>query len=155
MSEAGAVTVAQESPLTPDGRALLAGSQQALLAALRPDEIFTVTAEELDRPGLTFYVARGARGEALGCVARAEGAGYAEVKRLFVAPQGRGRGVARALMARLEADARAAGHPVVMLETADALRPAVALYEALGYARRGPFGAYAAHPASLFMERRL
>jgi putative acetyltransferase len=149
------LSIAVESPLTPDGRRLVAGSQDALLTVLAPDEIFTMTAEELDRPGLTFYVARDAQGRALGCVARQDAQDYVEVKRLFVPSEGRGKGVARALMARLEADARARGCYRVLLETAEALVPAVRLYETLGYVRRGPFGDYADHPASLFMEKRL
>jgi len=59
------------------------------------------------------------------------------------------------VMARLEADAVAANRHLVRLETGDRLTAAVGLYSALGYASRGPFGTYADHPASLFMEKRL
>lgn len=143
------------SPLTATARALIAGSQEALLEVFGPDEIFTLTAEELAATaGMTFYTAT--EGDTvLGCVASLDCAQYAEVKRLFVTPEGRGRGVARALMARLEADAKAAGIAMVMLETGPQLLAATALYRALGYTERGPFGDYAPHPASLFMEKAL
>lgn len=147
--------IAPTSPLTPMARALIAGSQEALLAVYGPDEIFTLSAEELAATqGMTFYVA--SRDNAgLGCVASLDCGSYAEVKRLYVAPAGRGTGLARALMARLEADARASGKTVVMLETGPELLAATALYRALGYVARGPFGDYPPHPASLFMEKRL
>lgn len=148
------VTITAESPLTADGRALIEGSQAALREVFAPDEIFTFSPEELALPGVSFLVARDG-GTALGCVAMVDCGAYAEVKRLYIPAQGRGRGLAKALMADLEARAKAQGKAQVMLETGDALVPAVALYRALGYAVRGPFGDYPDHPASLFMEKTL
>jgi putative acetyltransferase len=148
------LTIHVESPLSDDGRAMIAGSQAALLAVFAPDEIFTMTAEELAQPGITFYVAR-TDGAAVGSVACCDCGDYAEVKRLYVAPAGRGAGIAQALMDRLESDARLAGKTCVMLETGDALVAATALYRKRGYRVRGPFGSYPEHPASLFMEKRL
>ena len=147
--------IAITSPLTDTARALIDGSQAALLAVFGPDEIFTLTAEELAAtPGMTFYTATD--GDiALGCVASLDCGDYVEVKRLFVTPAGRGRGVARALMARLEGDAARSGKAKVMLETGPQLVAATSLYRALGYRDRGPFGDYAPHPASLFMEKPL
>lgn len=146
------VTIAAETPLTDEGRALIAGSQEALLEVFSPDEIFSFSAEELATPDVTFLVARDG-GAALGCVAMVDCGDYVEVKRLYVPAAGRGRGLARALMAALEATALQTGKPMVRLETGDALAPAVALYKSLGYAVRGPFGDYPDHPASLFMEK--
>lgn len=146
-------TIEPESPLSADGRALIAESQLALEAVYPPEEIFSLTPEELDREAAAFLVARDALGRALGCVALVDCGGYGEVKRLFVRPEGRGLGLARTLMAALEAEARRRGLAEVLLETGDRLRPAVTLYESLGYRARGPFGAYAEHPASLFMGK--
>jgi len=148
------LTIAVESPLSPDGRALVEGSQAALLAVFSADEIFTFSPEELATPDATFLVARDGP-VPQGCVAMVDCGDYAEVKRLYVAPSGRGGGVARALMAALEARARRAGKAFVRLETGDRLVPAVALYRVLGYHVRGPFGDYPDHPASLFMEKAL
>lgn len=149
--------IAPESPLSPDGRALVDGSETALRMVYRASECFSFTAEELDRPGIQFLVARDAAKAAppLGCVALCDLGSYGEVKRLFVPEEGRGKGVAQALMADLEARARALGHCHIRLETGPKLAAAVALYEALGFRKRGPFGAYKAHPASLFMEKPL
>ena len=146
------LTISPESPLSADGCALIEGSQAARVDVFSPDEIFTFSPEELATPDVTFLVARDG-GLAMGCVAMVDCGTYAEVKRLYVPDAGRGRGTARALMAALERQARAQGKTHVMLETGDALVPAVALYRALGYDVRGPFGTYPEHPASLFMEK--
>jgi len=149
-----ALVIATENPLTDDGRRLIEGSEAALRAVYTPDECFTFTAEELDRPEVAFLVAR-RDAKAFGCVALVTCDGYAEVKRLYVPDSARGLGIARALMDDLETRARAAGLPLVRLETGPKLAAAVALYAARGYTERGPFGDYADHPASLFMEKRL
>ena len=148
------LTIAPESPLTPEGRALIAGSQRALLEVFSPDEIFTFSPEELATPDVAFLVARDG-GQALGCVAMVDCGAYAEIKRLYVPQAGRGRGLARALMAALEDRARAEGKAAIMAETGEALVPAVALYRDLGFTARGPFGDYPDHPASLFLEKPL
>ncbi len=147
------LTIAKTSPLSADSRALVAESQRALEEVYPPDEIFSFDAEELAGEDTTFLVARGADGMALGCVAMVRCGDYAEVKRLYVRPEGRGQGVARALMSALEREARAQGCGAVLLETGDKLAAAVALYDRLGYRVRGPFGAYPEHPASLFMGK--
>ncbi len=146
-------TIAPESPLSADGRALVAECQEALEAAYPPEEIFSLTPEELARESAAFLVARDDAGRAQGCVALVDCGGYGEVKRLYVRPEGRGLGLARALMAALEAEARDRGLAEVQLETGSRLRSAVALYESLGYSTRGPFGAYPEHPASHFMAK--
>ncbi|WHZ18785.1 MAG: Acetyltransferase, GNAT family [Rhodanobacteraceae bacterium] len=54
---------------------------------------------------------------------------------LFVAPEARSRGVARALMSTARAFAIETGALRLVLETAEDNTPAQALYESLGYAR--------------------
>jgi putative acetyltransferase len=148
------ITLASESPLTDDGVALIEGSEAALRVVYTVDECFTFTAAELDDPAVRFLVAR-KDGKALGCGALVTCDGYGEVKRLFVYPQARGLALGARLMAALEDQARSQGLSGVKLETGDKLAAAVALYRRLGYAECGPFGAYEAHPASLFMEKSL
>jgi GNAT superfamily N-acetyltransferase len=58
----------------------------------------------------------------------------AEVKRMYVAPEARGRGVARALLATLEARARSLGCTRIVLDTASPLVEAARLYLREGYA---------------------
>ncbi len=57
----------------------------------------------------------------------------AEIKRMWVSPAARGRGVARALLAHLEALIVAAGRHESLLDTNSSLTSAVALYESSGY----------------------
>jgi GNAT superfamily N-acetyltransferase len=71
-----------------------------------------------------------------------------EVKRMYVAPAARRGGLARLMLAHLEATARTAGADVVLLETGTAQPEAMALYESSGYERIEPFGYYRAHPSN-------
>lgn len=62
-----------------------------------------------------------------------------EIKRLFVAPDARGHGIARKLIAALMDQARADGYARVVLDTSVNLGPARALYANLGFTQRGPY----------------
>jgi putative acetyltransferase len=57
----------------------------------------------------------------------------AELKRMYVIPDYRGRGVARAIASRLVEDARAIGHRQIKLDTSGDMHPAQALYRSLGF----------------------
>ncbi|MEU6013801.1 GNAT family N-acetyltransferase [Streptomyces sp. NPDC047515] len=74
--------------------------------------------------------------------------GDAEIKRMFVIPEGRGNGLARRILAALEADARAAGRTRMVLETGDKQPEAIALYESSGYTLCEKFGHYRAYESS-------
>ncbi|RNL66172.1 GNAT family N-acetyltransferase [Nocardioides marmoriginsengisoli] len=79
----------------------------------------------------------------------------AEVKRMYVAPAGRGRGLARAVLAHLEATARAAGAEVMVLETGTGQPEALALYASSGYQPIPGFGYYRNSPLNRCLARRL
>jgi len=102
-------------------------------------------------------VARDERGTALGCGAlRRLGDDIAEVKRMFVVPAARGRGVSKALLGALEDVARERGWTTLRLETGSRQPEAIGLYTAAGYRPIDAFGAYAGHPdaeESLYFER--
>jgi ribosomal protein S18 acetylase RimI-like enzyme len=83
------------------------------------------------------------------------GAGVGEVKRMYVAPAFRGRGIARALLRALEAAAGRLGVAVLRLETGTRQPEAIGLYEAAGYARIPAFGEYVGDPLSVCFEKRL
>lgn len=70
----------------------------------------------------------------------------AEIKRMYVAAAGRHTGLARQMLAHLEATALAAGAPVMVLETGAAQPEAIALYESSGYTRIEDFGYYRGSP---------
>ncbi len=66
----------------------------------------------------------------------------AEVKRMYVVPDARGRGLARLVLSHLEATARAAGADLMVLETGPRQLEAIGLYESCGYRRITAFGHY-------------
>jgi putative acetyltransferase len=147
------VRVANESPDQPDVLQLIAeldAYQQSLYPA-ESNHLLDVSA--LLAPNVRFAVARGERGEALGCVAVVLMEGFAEIKRMFVSPRSRGGGVGRRLLDHVEAQALGDGLRVLRLETGIHQPEALGLYERAGYARRGPYEGYAEDPLSVFMEK--
>ena len=103
-------------------------------------------------PGGLFLVAYDG-GAAAGCGGwRARGSD-AEIKRMYVTPAARGRGLARRLLAELERTARAAGHRRVILETGSPQPEAVALYRSAGYADIPAYGYYACSPHSMHLGK--
>ncbi|QIQ06128.1 GNAT family N-acetyltransferase [Streptomyces liangshanensis] len=75
--------------------------------------------------------------------------GDAEIKRMYVTPEVRGRGLARRVLAALEEDARAAGRTRMVLETGTKQPEALALYASSGYEPCVKFGHYRFHELSL------
>jgi GNAT superfamily N-acetyltransferase len=65
----------------------------------------------------------------------------AEIKRMYVVPAARGRGVARALLRALEGAARERGYAFVRLDTGPLQQGAMTLYAAEGYTAIGNFNA--------------
>jgi GNAT superfamily N-acetyltransferase len=102
-------------------------------------------------------LARDDAGAVLGCGAlRQLGPGTAELKRMYVVPAARGRGVSKVVLAALEDAARERGWTTLRLETGPRQPEAIALYAGSGYRAIGAFGAYAGDPGatdSLFFER--
>ncbi|WP_327355486.1 GNAT family N-acetyltransferase [Streptomyces sp. NBC_01304] len=74
--------------------------------------------------------------------------GDAELKRMYVVPEARGLGLARRILAALEADARAAGRTRMAAETGTEQPEAIALYTSSGYAACAKFGHYRFHEES-------
>ncbi|HRK45585.1 MAG TPA: GNAT family N-acetyltransferase [Nocardioides sp.] len=70
----------------------------------------------------------------------------AEVKRMYVVPTARARGLARIMLAHLEAAAAQAGAEAMILETGSAQPEAIALYKSSGYTPIPSFGIYRDSP---------
>lgn len=111
-------------------------------------------AEVTDGRG-AFFVAY-VHGAPIGCGAiRLLDARTAEIKRMYVDPAVRGRGVARHVLATLEREARALGATRTMLETGSRQSPVLSLYRAAGYSPVPCWGEYADAPLSVCMSKDL
>jgi len=92
----------------------------------------------------------------VGCGAlRRIDAGTGELKRMFVDPGARGLGVARALLAGLEAEALRLGFDRLVLEVGERQPEAVALYADAGFVRISPFAADMASPLAVCLGKDL
>lgn len=149
------IEVMEVDPNVPEARTLIA-ELDAYQSRLYPAESNHLDSlEELAAPHVTFIIAR-LDGQAVGCGAVKEIQGaYGEIKRMYVAPTGRGHGLAKTMLAYLERKLLAKGIPLARLETGIYQTEAIGLYERLGYRRTGPFGDYREDPLSIFMEKRL
>ncbi|MEV0157488.1 GNAT family N-acetyltransferase [Micromonospora sp. NPDC050686] len=78
-----------------------------------------------------------------------------ELKRMYVRPAYRGRGIARQLLAALEELAFQRGHTVVCLETGTYLPAAIRLYTSCGYEPIPVYGEYVGNPYSVCFAKRL
>lgn len=72
----------------------------------------------------------------------------AEIKRMYVVPSARGLGLARRMLAHLEATAHAAGAEAMILETGEMQPEAIALYLSSGYVVIPGFGHYRDSPVN-------
>jgi GNAT superfamily N-acetyltransferase len=75
-----------------------------------------------------------------------------EIKRMYVVPEARQQGVARALLGALEDAARGLGYSVARLDTGPKQPHAQAMYEKAGYRRIGNFNA---NPVASFWGEKL
>ncbi|MDC7242207.1 MAG: GNAT family N-acetyltransferase [Spirochaetales bacterium] len=94
--------------------------------------------------------------EPAGCAClRAWEEGVFELKRMYVRPDHRGKGLSRVILQDLEDRARELGGRRIILETGEMLKAAHSLYLSAGYRRIENFGAYKDIPESLCMARDL
>jgi GNAT superfamily N-acetyltransferase len=110
--------------------------------------------QELGPPRGAFLVGFDADGSPI-CCGGIKGLedGACEIKRMYVLPEERGRGVARALLSALEDAARGLGYEVARLDTGPRQAHAERMYRGAGYR---PIGNFNANPvASFFGEKPL
>jgi len=107
-------------------------------------------------PAGELLLARTAEGNSIGCVGLRplDVGGVCEMKRLYVSPQGRGRGLGRALVEAVVAIAEGIGYREMRLDTLPSMADAQALYRKLGFEKMAPY--YQTPVAgTLFMRRPL
>ncbi|HWT10978.1 MAG TPA: GNAT family N-acetyltransferase [Roseomonas sp.] len=131
----------------PDDVAAIAGLFRAYAASLPVDLGYQDFEAELAAlpgkyapPAGALLIARDAAGAPLGCVAlRPMADGCCEMKRLYVAPAGRGLGLGRALAEAICAEARCLGYREIRLDTLPTMTEAQALYARLGFVPTAPY----------------
>lgn len=157
------IRIRRTSPEEPQAAHLLADYGAELVARGRPFSpmeppagdrpLSWVDPHELEPPGGAFLLAE-VDGAPVACGGvRTLAPRLGEVKRMYVVPSARRRGIARRILGDLEQVARELGHERVRLDT-NAVQPeAVALYHACGYAE---IADYNGNPfATHWFEKRL
>ncbi|MDJ0350365.1 GNAT family N-acetyltransferase [Cryobacterium sp. PH29-G1] len=158
------ISISIEPPRQADVEALLAAST-AFAHSLYPEEnSFLLSTDELERAGVDVYIARDEHGAACGMAAlvplgssesNPAAVLTAELKRLFVHFDARGRGVAGHLLDRIEADAASRGIRSLALETGPLHNAAMALYRGRGYEQIDLFGQYVGEKFSVCFAKTL
>ncbi len=153
------LTVQPEPPDSAEAEALMGALDACLNPLYAPEDRHGPSVAALVQAchagSLIFLVAR-LDGAAVGCGAvRFVPGEYVEVKRMFVMPQWRGRGVAQAILTHLEGLARQQGFGLLRLETGIHQQEALRLYERAGFTRCGLFGEYTNAASSVCFEKKL
>lgn len=159
MDSADQITVELVPGATDDVRNLIGELDRILSAEYTPEQRHGLTLDQIFKPDIRFFLAR-LNGLAVGCGGVAFFADFAEVKRMYVREVARGRGVARAMLARIEREVREAGFVVLKLETGVRQTAALRFYEQAGFQACAAFGTYArmapkAIATSVFLEKEL
>lgn len=154
-----ALSIEEVKAPTVDARILITELEAELSATYAAGQRHGLNLDALFRPNVLFFIARLAD-DAVGCGGIALTDVHAEIKRMYVRPNARGRGVAMAILARLEEEARARHRNLLVLETGDAQQSAIRLYQRAGFKRCAAFGEYAKMPESaiqrsVFFEKRM
>lgn len=152
---ASTITIRQEPPNQPDVMRLIAALDAQMPALYPAESNHLLDIAALADPAVTFLVVRAGQ-EAVGCGAiLRDPRGWGEVKRMYVLPDQRGRGIGRRVLAELEAIARGAGLALLRFETGIHNADALALYRRAGFTACAPFGDYPPDPLSVFKEKRV
>jgi putative acetyltransferase len=149
------LTIATEAFDTQDAKRLIAALDAGLSELYTPEQRFgpNLKAQHLEAGRGTFLVARD-RERAVGCGAiRLIDNTTAEVKRMYVVPEQRGKGVGRTVLASLEAAAQQLGARRLVLETGIHSPEALALYRRAGFRQIACWGEYLTSTTSVCMEK--
>ena len=91
---------------------------------------------------------------AIGCGAIKEyESNKGEIKRMFVLPEGRGKGIASTILTELETWAKELNYISAQLETSQKLKSAIAMYRKFGYEDTPNYGKYIGVESSMCMKK--
>lgn len=149
------VDIKLEPPRQPEVLRLMDMSN-AYMASLYPAESnHMVDVDTLEKPTVSFFVARN-EGQIVGCCALVEaGDGTGEIKRMFVDPQARGLKIGQLMMDAIIARGRELRLNAIRLETGISQPEAIGLYRKAGFVEIEAFAPYKPDPLSMFMELKL
>lgn len=142
---------------SPEIRALLAEHLWNMHQISPPESVHALDVGGLLQPEVTFWSAWSSA-ELLGCGALKElDPAHGEIKSMRTVSTHRRKGVARAMLQHIIAEARRCSYTRLSLETGSmrAFEPARRLYENFGFAYCSPFAGYTEDPNSVFLSRRL
>lgn len=149
------MSISIEPAIAPGVAELLRLSDEFAFSLYPAESCYLLDVSELTAPGVAVVVARSGE-DAVGVGALVErGDGSAELKRMFVRPDARGRGIASGILGALEEIALGHSIATLQLETGPLQPEAIALYEKHGYRRIPAFGQYVGDDFSVCMEKRL
>ena len=146
------ISVELADPRHPDVQELLRTGHAAIQAQFPAKRQIPFSIKPLRAGGAHVFVAR-AEGRAVGCCALFLSGEFAELKKLYVAPEARRQGAAVRLVADVEAFAKDAGFPQLKLETGVTLSAAHRLYLRRGFTRCDAFGNHVPSSESLFFTK--
>jgi putative acetyltransferase len=150
-----AVTIVAAQPDSPEAMVLLAELDAALHEYPYPAESrHAFSVDKLLRESVAFFLAS-YDGQLAACGGVKLFQNYAEVKRMYVQPPFRGKGLGKAILNHLAEHARAHGINTLRLETGIYQVEAIGLYDSWGFRRRGPFGDYKDDPNTIYFEKDL
>jgi len=143
-----------ESPGSAVAQSLIAALDEEILDRYPGEPVNGIDVAEFEAAGGVFVVCY------LDDVPAACGAfrpfeGSAEIKRMYVVPSLRGRGLARSMLDFLEVEAARRGFSQAILETGRQMTEALALYRSRGWKEIPVFGPYVGDPKSICFEKRL
>jgi putative acetyltransferase len=139
----------------PEVRELLEEHVRNMLALSPRESMHALDVDGLRAPDITFWTVW-AGSSLLGCGALREiSPAHGEIKSMRTASAHRRKGVARAMLTHIIAEATKRRYHRLSLETGSmqAFEPAQKLYESFGFTYCPPFGDYVEDPNSVFMTR--
>jgi GNAT superfamily N-acetyltransferase len=149
------IQIVEVPPDSADAVQLIGELDDHLLAhPYPPQSRHAFSVDKLVREGVVFFLTY-YEGKLAGCGGVKMFDDYGEVKRMFVRPIHRGRGLGKAMLNRLAEYAQSNGAKVLRLETGIYELEAIGLYESWGFSRRTPFGEYLEDPLSVYLEKQL
>ena len=145
------------NPDSPEVQTLLAVSDAYYVNLYPAESNHLESSDDLKKPNVLFVGCR-IDGELVASGAAKimqDDGSFAEIKRVFVVDDHRGKGLSSKVMCFLETELQSRGVSLFRLETGIKQPEALGLYRKLGYLERGPFGSYRADSYSVFMEKQV